>query len=87
MATVLERFNHLGLAHNNKILMIVGVHISNNFDFNTSWGNRIQKVQKEGDHEFIVWDYPIGFTKHMDTLIITFLEHYLDEAKKVKVSQ
>lgn len=77
MATVLDRFKHLGLAHNNKILMIVGCHISDKFK-DMSRLPRIQKIQKEDDQEYLVWDYPESWSKDMDRLILIFLEHYLD---------
>ena len=83
MATVLERFNHLGLAHNNKILMIVGVEVSNAFywKYGVS-GYRIRCSQKEGDEVFQVWDYPESFIKDMDHCIINFLNHYLEKNGK-----
>ena len=84
MATVLERFEHLGLAHNNKILMIVGVHISQKFiEQNGLSGYRQRHTQKEGEDEFEVWDYPEHWLKEMDRQIILFLEHYLDKQTKV----
>lgn len=84
MATVLERFNHLGLAHNNKILMIVGVDISNKFvdQYGALGDYRRIVIQKEGDSQFDVWDYPDFWLKDMDRLIINFLEHYLDVSQK-----
>ena len=82
MATVLQRFTHLGLAHNNKILMIVGVEVANKFLPYTTieregWGRK-SILQKEGDQEFTVWDYPNWWVKEMDAIIINFLNHYLD---------
>lgn len=85
MATVLERFEHLGLAHNNKILMIVGVHISNKF--NEQQGEleycRLRKEQQEGEEKFNVWDYPDWWLKEMDREIIIYLEHYLESKANV----
>jgi len=77
MATVKDRFEHLGLAYNNKILMIVGVHISDKFK-DMSRLPRTKKFQDEGGEEYFVWDYPDSWNKEMDRLILIFLEHYLD---------
>lgn len=81
MATILQRFEHLGLAHNNKILMIVGVHISKKYL--DQFGNQIETrrkliQQKEGEEIFDVWDYPESWLKEMDRQILLYLEHYLD---------
>jgi len=77
MATVKDRFEHLGLAYNNKILMIVGIHISNKFK-DMSRLPRVKKIQGEGEFNYEVWDYPDSWNKEMDRLILIFLEHYLD---------
>ena len=84
MATVLERFNHLGLAHNNKILMIVGVEVSNKFveQYGESGDYRKPKIQIEGEDRFEVWDYPEFWLKDMDRFIINFLNHYLEKNGK-----
>lgn len=82
MATVLERFNHLGLAHNNKILMIVGVEVGQRFiESGCDLPKKIQ--QNEGEFNYYVRDYPDWFIKKMDFEIINFLEHYLDQKSKV----
>lgn len=80
MATVLQRFNHLGLAHNNKILMIVGDQVSKKFvqQYGKFGDYRKEVFQKEDDEEFSVWDYPDFWLKEMDKIIINYLEHYLD---------
>jgi hypothetical protein len=82
MATIKERFEHLGLAHNNKILMIVGNHIAEKFRESIPFDNpswyMTKKLQTENDQEFEVCDYPETFIKRMDFEIINFLEHYLE---------
>lgn len=89
MATVLQRFERLGLAHNNKILMLAGIHVANAFIEKgyTFQNPMLQKVpQKEDENVFYVWDYPEFWNKEMDHAIIHFLEHYLEEAKKEGVN-
>lgn len=77
MATVLERFNHLGLASSNPVLMKVGLHVSTVLH-NENIGTQIQvkKVsQKEGDHTFFVNNYPDEWTERVDRIILSFVEN------------
>lgn len=73
MATVLERFTHLGLAQNKSVLSWAGVHVSNHFCEQNLYGRKL-KLQKEGDDTFEVWDYPESWTKEMDKIIIMVIE-------------
>ena len=75
MATVFERFNHLGLASSNPILMKVGVTVSNVFYNTHSNAESLikRKYQQEHNAAFSVCDYPQEWTKDLDKIIISFL--------------
>jgi len=71
MATVLERFNALGLAHSNNILMKCGVVVADAFDNEEgNIGLVPTKNQQEGDRIFSVRDYPFYWIERMDYVII-----------------
>lgn len=76
MATVLERFNHLGLASSNPVLMKAGSHVATIFH-NThtrSWELIKEKDQVEPDgNKYTVNDYPEDWSKEMDRVIMSFV--------------
>jgi hypothetical protein len=70
MATVLERFNGLGLTHTKQIRSFAGERVSEAFkhDHPGDIPDRIE--QTEGEYTFIVNDYPRYFQERMDYVII-----------------
>lgn len=72
MATILERFQHLGLAHNNDILSKAGYHVAREYDKQDETGRR-QKKQVEDGQDFFVWNYPDHWIKELDRLILEFV--------------
>lgn len=73
MATVLERFNHLGLASSSKVLMSAGIKVAEVFD-EEEGKERLypfpKKLQSEGNEKYWVRDYPGYWTERMDYVII-----------------
>lgn len=85
MATVLERFNKLGLAHSNVVLEQFGNHIKALFMRNYSYwvtidpqrppryGEIKKKAQQEEGRWIFVNDYPEEFTPRMDEEILDYI--------------
>lgn len=70
MATVLERFNELGLTHTNKILSFVGERVSQAFIEENPGLRPERKQQTDGDLTYSVNDYPPHWQERMDYVII-----------------
>lgn len=73
MATILERFEHLGLPHSNVILSKVGYFITQKYDEQNETGRRY-KQQVEDGQTFLVWNYPNHWIAELDKLILRFIE-------------
>jgi len=73
MATVLDRFNHLGLAKNKSVLSWAGEHVANEFCKRNLHG-RTTKWQEENGEMITVWDYPEDWIKEMDSIIIKMID-------------
>lgn len=72
MATVLERFNHLGLARSQKVLSQIGKHIARHY---TNWELK-RKYQFENDEWICVNDYPDAFTRMIDMEILNLIKAF-----------
>lgn len=70
MATVLERFEELGLTHTAKILTVAGEKVAQTFREENPDERAERKPQTEGDHTFSVNDYPRYWQERMDYVII-----------------
>lgn len=68
MATILERFNALGLPKNKSSLSWAGERVSEAYKKSLSQG-RQYKQQTEGNETFNVWDYPESLTSDIDLII------------------
>lgn len=80
MATVLERFNHLGLASNKSVLSWAGERVSQEFinkslDGTLHLGRSI-KEQEESGVVIRVWDYPESWSKEMDRVILKMIDQH-----------
>lgn len=77
MATVLERFNDLGLKHDKALRSFVGESVSEVFRTENPLESVDRKHQTEGNHTFEVNDYPRYWQERMDYVIIfACAEHY-----------
>jgi hypothetical protein len=77
MATVLERFNKLGLASSNPVLIKAGQHVADLWNTHTcspDYNYLRHKIQIEADKEYCVRDYPESFIPEMDRVILKFIE-------------
>lgn len=77
MATVYERFNHLGLASSNSILTKVGCIIAEKWhqkhgEMSGDYKPLGHVFQKEGDKEYFVNYYEDSFTPEIDRIIMEF---------------
>lgn len=76
MATVLERFNRLGLCYNKEILTNVGIQVSAHFNnqeiYKKAYARQSIKQIEDGD-EIIVWDYCDTFVPVMDNIILEYV--------------
>lgn len=70
MATVLERFNELGLTHTKQIRSFAGERVSQAFKEQEPDEKPSRKPQTEGDSTFEVNDYPRYWQENMDYVII-----------------
>lgn len=77
MATVYERFNKLGVAHSNFILMMCGQYVSQNIWCNPTYTYDVPRkvLQDEGDTYYLVNDYPDKYTTRIDELILEWINH------------
>lgn len=70
MATVLERFNELGLTHTNKILSFAGEKVAQAFKEENPDERPERKQQTDGELTYSVNDYPRYWQERMDYVII-----------------
>lgn len=70
MATVLERFNELGLTHTAKILTVAGEKVAQTFREENPGERPERKQQTLGEYTFSVNDYPRYWQERMDYVII-----------------
>lgn len=84
MATVLERFNHLGLAHCNPVLQLCGEHVASHLGhYNPYFDEGIKKrAQVENGHTYWVNDYPERQTKRMDEEILNWVFNATRKGRK-----
>jgi len=70
MATVLERFNELGLKHDKKVRSFAGERCIQTYREECPGGSPELKEQSEDGFTFKVWDYPRFWQERMDYVII-----------------
>lgn len=70
MATVLERFNELGLTHTNKTLSFAGEKVAQTFREENPGELPERKQQTLGEYTYSVNDYPRYWQERMDYVII-----------------
>lgn len=71
MATVMERFDKLGIAHSNPVLQRAGEHVKSRMRTSAIKG---KKLQVEDGEEYWVNDYHEHVTNDLDLVIIAWVK-------------
>lgn len=81
MATILERFNALGLAHSNPILQLVGSHVSRQIQY------QYKKFQVEDGQTYFVNNYSDADVSDIDLIIQLWVTRKRTKAERAEIRQ